>query len=533
MNVMNKQNYRNLVGKTAFDLLDSQRSSQLQRQRECSYLTIPTVVPPSGFDGSSPITYPWSSLGGEAVSTLNSKLLLTLFPPRIPPIRLELSTMDLRAMAKSIKNEEGKSLDDTLRDAFSKLEQEIPIVFEQSELREPTRKAFDHFIIAGNTCVSLKNQYNVPDLMVYRIDNWVCKRTPSGRLNRIIIREYMDYNDLPEAFMTSVKEQTAGEQRSNGNFVDIYTDCLLESNVESNGKPKWKVRQYLGGSSIETNEVIFSQEDMPYKVFAASIDAGEDYGRGLVELNLGDLRTIESGDQIITEGSAAASKVLYMVSPNGVVKAKDIAGTPNGGFLAGEKDDVSALVTNKMYDFQGLQALLQKKEQAIKQAFQMTSSIQRDAERVTAEEIKIMAAELEKNLGNQYTAISPYQKFIAVFILRALVKSSSLLPPGLSMDTIIPIVSTGFQGLGRSQELDNLRTALSIISAEIPGGVDYIDASGVINRITSLLSVDKTGIIKGSTTVQQEQQARQEAALLQGVAPRVVPELIKQGQPKK
>lgn len=532
MNIINKQNYRNLVGKTAFDLLDSQRSSQLQRWRECSYLTIPTVVPPAGFDGTSSIVYPWSSLGGEAVSTLNSKLLLTLFPPRIPPIRLELSTLDLRALSKAIKNNEGVSLEDILRDAFSKLEQEIPIVFEQSELREPTRKAFDQFIIAGNTCVSLKDSFGSPDLMVYRLENWVCKRTPSGRLNRIIIREYMDINDLSIELLEAYKDQSAGEMQANGNFVDVYTDCILQSGVAGKGKPKWIIKQYLGGSPKELNEVTFKADDMPYRVFAASIDAGEDYGRGLVELNLGDLRTIESGDQIITEGSAAASKVLYMVSPNGVVKAADLANAPNGGFLAGEKDDVSAIVTNKLYDFQGLQALLQKKEQAIKQAFQMTASIQRNAERVTAEEIRLMSSELEKNLGNQYTAISPYQKFISVFILKDLVATSSLIPKEISMDSIIPIVSTGFQGLGRSQELDNLRSALAII-AEVPGGALYIDPEGVISRVTSLLSVDKTGIIKSATLVQQEQQAQQEAMLLQGVAPRVAPELIKQGRPTK
>ena len=41
---------------------------------------------------------------------------------------------------------------------------------------------------------------------------------------------------------------------------------------------------------------------------------GEDYGRGRVEEFLGDLQSLESLTQAITEGSAAAAKVVFLVS---------------------------------------------------------------------------------------------------------------------------------------------------------------------------------------------------------------------------
>ena len=46
-----------------------------------------------------------------------------------------------------------------------------------------------------------------------------------------------------------------------------------------------------------------------------SVD-GEDYGRGRVEEFLGDLKTLEGLSQALVEGSAAAAKVIFLVSPS-------------------------------------------------------------------------------------------------------------------------------------------------------------------------------------------------------------------------
>ena len=47
---------------------------------------------------------------------------------------------------------------------------------------------------------------------------------------------------------------------------------------------------------------------------------GEDYGRGRVEEFLGDLKSLEALSQAIIEGSAAAAKVVFTVSPSATTK---------------------------------------------------------------------------------------------------------------------------------------------------------------------------------------------------------------------
>ena len=47
-----------------------------------------------------------------------------------------------------------------------------------------------------------------------------------------------------------------------------------------------------------------------------SID-NADYGRGFIEEYIGDLRSLEALYRSVVEGSAAASKVLFLVKPNG------------------------------------------------------------------------------------------------------------------------------------------------------------------------------------------------------------------------
>ena len=62
--------------------------------------------------------------------------------------------------------------------------------------------------------------------------------------------------------------------------------------------------------------------------------------------NLGDIQSLESLTKAIVEGSAGASKMLFMVSPNGSTRAHKIAQSPNGAIIEGSANDVSVLQAN-------------------------------------------------------------------------------------------------------------------------------------------------------------------------------------------
>ena len=126
---------------------------------------------------------------------------------------------------------------------------------------------------------------------------------------------------------------------------------------------------------------------------------GEDYGRGYVEEFLGDLKSLEGLSQSLVESAAASSKVVFMIRPNSVTKKRDLALTRNGDIITGSRDDVSVLQTDKQYDLRVVQESIRALEERMSFAFLLHTAIQRDAERVTTQEIRYMAEQLETSMG--------------------------------------------------------------------------------------------------------------------------------------
>ena len=120
----------------------------------------------------------------------------------------------------------------------------------------------------------------------------------------------------------------------------------------------------------------------------------EDYGRGFVEEYLGDLKSLEALTKAIVEGSAEQLKYCH-VNPNGTTRARTLAEAPNGAIVQGSEGDVSVLQLNKFNDFRTAQATMNGITDRLSQAFLLTSGVVRDAERVTAEEIRMLSQELE------------------------------------------------------------------------------------------------------------------------------------------
>ena len=78
---------------------------------------------------------------------------------------------------------------------------------------------------------------------------------------------------------------------------------------------------------------------------------GEVYGRGRVEEFLGDLKSLEALSQALVEGSAAAAKVVFLVSPSSTTKPSTLANAGNGAIIQGRPDDVQVVQVGKTADF--------------------------------------------------------------------------------------------------------------------------------------------------------------------------------------
>ena len=180
---------------------------------------------------------------------------------------------------------------------------------------------------------------------------------------------------------------------------------------------------------------------------------GEDYGRGRVEEFLGDLKTVEGLSQALVEGAAAASKVIFLVSPSSTTKPQTIAKAGNGAIVSGRAEDVQVVQVGKTADFSTAANMANQIEKRLLEAFLVMNI--RQAERVTAEEVRLTQLELEQQLGGIFSLLTI--EFLIPYLNRTLLvlqRSNEI--PKLPKDIVRPTIVAGINALGRGQDRDCL-----------------------------------------------------------------------------
>ena len=72
------------------------REVYLDRARDCSELTIPTLIPRDSSTSSEEFATTYQGIGARGVNNLASKLLLSLLPPNAPFFRLAIDNFAVR-----------------------------------------------------------------------------------------------------------------------------------------------------------------------------------------------------------------------------------------------------------------------------------------------------------------------------------------------------------------------------------------------------------------------------------------------------
>ena len=247
---------------------------------------------------------------------------------------------------------------------------------------------------------------------------------------------------------------------------------------------------------------------------------GEDYGRGYVEEYRGDLISLESLMQAIIEGAAASAKTLFLVNPYGGSRAATIAKAPNGAIREGTAADISVMQVGKAGDFTVAFNAIQRIEQRLEMAFLMARSVQRDAERVTAAEINLMAQELENSLGGIYSILT--QEFQLPYLRRRmhlLVRQGKV--PKLPDELVKPKIVTGLQGLGRGNDRNKLIEFITTVSQALgpESMLQFVNVDEAIKRLATSIGIDTANLVKTQEEIQAEQQAAAQQQLIQSLGP--------------
>jgi hypothetical protein len=452
------------------------------------------------------------------VRTISSKLLLALYPPNAPCFRYQLDDYMVQKLS------EAAGTRGEIEKALSARARAVKTEMENTKFRPVAFEAVRQLIVAGNYLVYIPDDPKVFP-RGYRLTSYVVRRDPAGTVLELIIKESIAFGALPEDIQMAIRAKKGDAGGENGIKPDDSFDLFTVVRLNEDGK--YEEYQEVEGEKVPGSEGTYPPELMPYVALRFTALDNEDYGRSFIEEFLGDLLTLEGLSQAILEGAAIASRVLFLVSPNGTTVIEDLQEAENGDFVEGTPDEVQALQVNKQNDLIVAERLIGQITQRLEASFMMHSAIQRDAERVTAEEIRKLTEELDAALGGVYSLLSVEFQLPVVRLYQRRMERSKNIPPLPKKVDVQPVIVTGVEALGRAKDLSALDNLVAGVGQTVgPENLGRaINLPEYFKRRATYLDIDTEGLIP--TEAQQAQSAQQDQlmALLQ----QALPQLISQG----
>ena len=279
---------------------------------------------------------------------------------------------------------------------------------------------------------------------------------------------------------------------------EVFTHVKLDGN-------RWIWHQEIEDKIVPGTMGKSPKDSSPWLVLRFNHVDGEVYGRGRVEEFMGDLRSLEALSQALVEGSAAAAKVVFTVSPSSTTKPATLAKAGNGAIVQGRPDDIGVVQVGKTADFKTAFDMATTLSQRISEAFLVLNV--RNSERTTAEEVRMTQLELEQQLGGLFSLLTI--EFLVPYLNRKLnvAQKTGEIPRLPKGDIVKPTIVAGINAIGRGQDAESLGQFLQTIAQTMgPEAIGtFINSEEVIKRLAAAQGIDVLNLVKSMQEVQQEQ----------------------------
>lgn len=204
-----------------------------------------------------------------------------------------------------------------------------------------------------------------------------------------------------------------------------------------------------------------------------------------------------------------------------------LAEAPNGAHRWGRADEVSALRLDKLPDMQLILGTAQGLRGDLATAFFMRQGAQRDAERVTAVEVQMLAQELDETQGGVYSVGSVEIQSPVLRITSAqLVRQGRIHQIG-KKDPLKTRIVAGIEGLGRGIRFRQMNSFLSA-ALRVPKDQDVgheLDRRAIFEDLARSSGVGTRGVLRSPADVKKRRAAEAKAAQQAQLGP----EMLRQG----
>jgi len=418
----------------------------------CSRLTIPTLIPTTDvdkrtrIDQSRPSRHLYQSIGSRGLSNVSAKLLNALFPYSQPFFRLTMDQAAIQQEAQQRGDSEG--IISQVDGFLATTELAILRKLDKMKVRAALFEAMKHLACGGTGLLYVKET----GIRFYGLRSIVGDRDADDNITEIIVKERLSLRYLPKVAQRMEANESGNDGSESSETHDLYTH--IQYNPDDGDKAVTWHQEY--DDKVLAGTAGFSSLDKsPWIALRLNKVSGSFYGTGLVEELLGDLTSYNELSKAITQAGLGSAKTIFLVNPNGVTRADALNRANNFDFVPGDENDVKALNVGKQSDYQTALTLMQGVERRLNFAFLVTQAIQRDAERVTAEELKIMVNMLEESFGGVYTLLSDELQLPLIRRVMHMMKVGGELidiPDGL----VEPQITAGADAIGRGSDKQRL-----------------------------------------------------------------------------
>lgn len=482
-----------------FTALDNKRQTMISRIEHYSGLTLPYIFPPDTYqEGDWELRLDHHSVGAQAVNHLANKIVLGLFQPGFPFFKLEVSE-ELKAQFEA-QGVEAKAVDHSL----AKGERAAIKHMTKGAMRPQLFEAAKQLIITGN---ALPVFHRNDDFELVGLRDYVIRRSRTGTVLEIVTRSCTTAGELSK----DVQEEVV---KARGN---IEQDEKVKHYhwIQRQPSGEYKVSQWVDDQRLNPDKYDSKYKDyanLPWQPQAWTLPTRHHYGVGLVEEYVGDLTSITEFAESLSDGAALASVWRFLVNPSSQVRPEDIAHGENGDALSGTQGEIGILQAQVGNNMQIVSSIMQESINRFSRGFLLMTSVTRDAERVTATEIRALANELETGLGGVYSRLAgSFQLPLARYLLRG----AKIKIEGTQIE---PLVITGFDALSRAAELERIQLFIQDVAniTSLPPEVsDWLKVGPILRGLAANRHLDADEYVNTEDQVQQTREARQQALVAQ------------------
>lgn len=425
-----------------WDEMTLDKGDLLTRCENYARLTLPHICAPSGLEkveqekGNVDV-------GSTLVNHLASKVVDVIFPHGRAFFVLNLKPEAKDQLIDEAGKDEVNGIMAELREETQRFEELAMSKMQMLKYRPMATEAVKHAIVTGNSLIR-----RLPDgtRVVYGIRDYGVFRNINGDLYDIVVRDETRFDALDKEVQARVRNDYRGTAYKDEQIVSMFTRWRKKDN-------RWEQTQSVDEVPLGTFKMV-ADKDMPCIVLAWSLGRAENYGRGLVEDNIVTFHSLDVLTSALLDMFGIMADIKFLVNPASALEPEELQNSPRGSYHYGRKDDITSPELDKRSDSQIMEAKIASLTQMLSRVFLYSSGGIRDAERVTAEEIRFYARELEAAFGGIYSRLAlVWQAKEADWALRQIGKD---IPSMFE-----PSISAGMESLTKESMLEAVRLSLN------------------------------------------------------------------------